>query len=126
MNKILKSLLFSVGVLLILSFLFSAIASLISLKGNVKIPEIIGMLVSFLIFFFVGIMFGYVNKKQGLSRGLLFCLVYILFVAIYYLFIFNGKTPGNVYLICSGRCILILLGSIIGVNKADKKAIKTN
>ena len=122
MNKILKGLLFSFVALIVLSLLFSVILASINFPSTSKIPEIVSLIVSFILFFLVGAIYGMINKKQGLGRGLLLCLVYVLIICIYYLFIDKSNISSLIYLKVAGRVLLLVIGSIIGVNIADKKA----
>ena len=121
MNKILKGFLFSFVALIALSLLFSVILASINFPSTSKIPEIVSLIVSFILFL-VGAIYGMINKKQGLGRGLLLCLVYVLIICIYYLFIDKSNISSLIYLKVAGRVLLLVIGSIIGVNIADKKA----
>ncbi len=121
MNKILKAFLISFLSLLLFSVLFSVILTAINYKSSSKIPEIISLIVSFLLFFIVGVIYGMINKKQGLGRGLLLCLAYVLIICIYYLFIDKGPQTSFLYLKVAGRVLLLIVGSILGVNLIDKK-----
>ena len=122
MNKILKGFLFSFVALIVLSLLFSVILASINFPSTSKIPEIVSLIVSFILFFLVGAIYGMINKKQGLGRGLLLCLVYVHINCIYYLFIDKSNISSLIYLKVAGRVLLLVIGSIIGVNIADKKA----
>lgn len=121
MNKILKAFLISFSVLMIGSLLFSIILASINYKSTSKIPEIISLIVSFILFFLVGAIYGMINKKQGLKRGLLLCLAYVLIICIYYLFIDKTNQTTFLYLKTAGRVLLLIAGSILGVNLIDKK-----
>ena len=122
MNKILKGFLFSFVALIVLSLLFSVILASINFPSTSKIPEIVSLIVSFILFFLVGAIYGMINKKQGMGRGLLLCRVYVLIICIYYLFIDKSNISSLIYLKVAGRVLLLVIGSIIGVNIADKKA----
>ena len=122
MNKILKGFLFSFVALIVFSLLFSVILASLNFSSTSEIPEIISLIVSFILFFLVGTIYGMINKKQGLGRGLLLCLVYVLIVSIYYLFIDKNTQSSFIYLKVIGRVLLLVGGSILGVNLADKKA----
>ncbi len=121
MNKILKGFLIAFVSLLGLSIVFSLILASINLKSSTKIPSLISLILSLVLFFLVGTIYGLINKKQGLSRSLLLCLVYVLIICIYYLFIDkNAQTPLT-YLKVAGRVLMLIIGSILGVNLAYKK-----
>ena len=96
MNKILKGFLFSFVALIVLSLLFSVILASINFPSTSKIPEIVSLIVSFILFFLVGAIYGMIIDKSNISS--------------------------LIYLKVAGRVLLLVIGSIIGVNIADKKA----
>ncbi len=121
MNKILKGFIFAFVVLLGLSITFSLILAAVTTKTSSKIPNIISLILSLILFFLIGGIYGLINKKQGLTRSLLLCLAYVLIVCIYYLFIDKSSQTPFTYLKVIGRVLMLIVGSIIGVNLSDKK-----
>lgn len=108
-------------ILLILGALFSFIISLLtSFKIiNVKTNDIILIILSLFLFFLLGFIFGIIEKKKGLLNGLLLCFLYIAITFSIKLFDKN-YTPSSLYIIFS-RSLLIIIGSVLGVNLVNRK-----
>lgn len=119
MSKILRATLISMLLLFVMSIGVSF--ALATLRQRTQLIEIVTLIISFILFFGCGLVYGLINKKQGLSRALLLSLVYILIISMYYLFINNNPQPSITYLKVIGRVLLLITGSIIGVNIIDKK-----
>ena len=73
---------------------------------------------SIIIFFVLGFMFSFMQKKKGLLNGLILIVLYLIIYFICKSFI-ETNTP--IYLTIS-RNLAILLGSVFGVNISSKNA----
>ena len=121
MKKVIINYLFSLMFLVVLSFLTSIVISLIAFNKDININKIIIIVISFLVFIGTGIFFGFLNKKQGLLRGIILALIYGLMVAIFYLFIDKINADNSTYIISIAKAFALIFGSIIGVNLRSKK-----
>lgn len=113
--------------LTILLFVILLIACSLTISGFVrkgfltmKGPFILTTFLSLFLFFIVGLIFGYKTKKRGLFNGLILSLFYVIFLVIYFS-ISKEKLTLSSSLISASRIILLITGSIIGVNLAQGK-----
>ena len=73
------------------------------------------MIVSFIVFFLFGLIYGKKSKTKGLVNGLVLALIYGLFLLVYYLL--EGKEwTTHTTIVNIARALLIVSGSVIGVN----------
>ena len=103
-------------IIFILSLVFSFIITLLSSFSliNIKTNDILIIIISMILFFLFGLIFGIKEKKRGLLNGLILVLLYLGFM-----FSFKLLNPTFTYssiYITLARCSLLILGSVIGVN----------
>ena len=115
MKKTLISTSISIIFLLVVSLLTSIAVSILQYNSGVKVNPYLIQFISIVVFLLAGLIFGLINKKQGLIGSLLFILVYLLVVII-----FNSIDKTNRYnlyfMFIIIKCISYMIGSILGVN----------
>lgn len=116
MKKIILSTVISIISLLVLALISSLVISLLQYNKSIKINEYIIQLISIFLFLISGMVFGLINKKQGLLGSIIFILVYIIFVLIFNVFIKSNNTMPLYFLFVMGKCLAYIIGSIISVN----------
>lgn len=122
MRKFVSKFSVSAFVFFICIIVSALIIALLSFKGLLvgNGAFITTTIVSLLIFFSLGFIFGYKMKKRGLINGLLLAMFYVLFLLLYYGLGDKTITLSS-GLIDSSRTILIIFGSVTGVNMAQKR-----
>ena len=90
---------------------------------SINVNDNLLLALSLALFFLLGLIFGLVEKKKGLLNGLLLTLIYLVIVYSYKL-IDKDFQFSSVYIIES-RCLLIVVGCIIGVNLGARR-LKSN
>ena len=110
MKKILFSTLFSIIFLVIISFICSTFLSIIQYNNSTKVNPYLVQFISIVIFLLSGMVFGLINKKQGLLGSITFILVYFIM-----LIIFKGFSNINIISIIL-KFISFTSGSILLVN----------
>lgn len=110
MKKFLLSILISFTCIILLSLLLSYIASSLQYNKSIIINKYLLVALSVLIFFIGGVIFGLINKKQGLLGSITFILVYFIM-----LIIFKGFSNINIISIIL-KFISFTSGSILLVN----------
>lgn len=90
---------------------------------SINVNDNLLLALSLALFFLLGLIFGLVEKKRGLLNGLLLTLIYLVIVYSYKL-IDKDFQFSSVYIIVS-RCLLIVVGCIIGVNLGARR-LKSN
>ena len=90
---------------------------------SINVNDNLLLALSLALFFLLGLIFGLVEKKKGLLNGLLLTLIYLVIVYSYKL-IDKDFQFSSVYIIVS-RCLLIVVGCIIGVNLGARR-LKSN
>lgn len=106
--------------IIILGVVFSLIVSLLSTLKVISIQVNDNLLLglSLGLFFMLGLIFGLIEKKKGLLNGLLLTMIYL--ILIYTLNLINKEYEiSSIYIILS-RCLLIVVGCILGVNIKSK------
>ncbi len=116
MKKFILALLISIISLLTFSIITSSIVAYLQYGKDIKINMYLLQAISIILFLISGLIFGLINKKQGLFGALAFILVYVIFV-----FIFNILSkPENIqtyyFLFIIGKCLFYSLGCVVGVN----------
>lgn len=120
MKKFIISVCSSIFTLIILSFGFSMILSIFHYKNGFVLNNIIIQLISILIFFISGLVFGLVNKKQGLIGSIVFVLVYLIFTLVFDLVTKSNNKENYYFLYVIGKCIAYSIGSVLSVNFKTK------
>ena len=115
MKKIIISLLISIMSLLLMTLLCSVFVSLLQYNKGIKINPYVIQIVSILFFLLSGMVYGFVNKKQGLIGAILFILVYLISLTIFN-FIDNSDSFKLYYFFIFDKCFAYTLGSIISIN----------
>lgn len=110
MKKFLLSILISFTCIILLSLLLSYIASSLQYNKSIVINKYLLVALSVLIFFIGGVIFGLINKKQGLLGSITFILVYFIM-----LIIIKGFSNINIISIIL-KFISFTSGSILLVN----------
>lgn len=102
--------------IIILGVVFSLIISLLSSLHliSIKLNDNLLLGLSLGLFFFLGLFYGLLEKKKGLFNGLLLSSIYLIIIYSFTL-INKDYQISSIYIIIS-RCLLITIGSIIGVN----------
>ena len=119
-----KKTFFNFSISLFSSIILGIVCSLILaiLKNNNSISSNVATFcinfLSIIIFFVLGFMFSFMQKKKGLLNGLILIVLYLIIYFICKSFI-ETNTP--IYLTIS-RNLAILLGSVFGVNISSKNA----
>lgn len=90
---------------------------------SINVNDNLLLALSLALFFLLGLIFGLIEKKRGLLNGLLLTLIYLVIVYSYKL-IDKDFQFSSVYIIVS-RCLLIVVGCIIGVNLGARR-LKSN
>lgn len=90
---------------------------------SINVNDNLLLALSLALFFLLGLIFGLVEKKKGLLNGLLLTLIYLVIVYSYKL-IDKDFQFSSVYIIVR-RCLLIVVGCIIGVNLGARR-LKSN
>ena len=116
MKKIILSLAISICSLLIMTLICSVIVSYLQYNKSIQINPYIIQVISIIFFLLSGMIFGFINKKQGLIGSMLFILVYLIFVLIFDVFNKTATLHKLYFLFIIGKCISYSAGSIIGVN----------
>lgn len=120
MKKLILSNTISIISLFLLSILFSLTLSLLNYYKGFVLNEIIIQCISIVLFMISGLIFGLINKKQGLLGSIVFILVYLLFVLIFDVIKQNHNIPSYYFIFIIGKCISYTLGCILGVNIKTK------
>lgn len=115
MKKIIFSLLISISSLLLMTLLCSILVSFLQYNKGIKINSYVIQIVSILFFLLSGMIFGFINKKQGLIGAILFILVYLITLIIFNL-IDNTSKFKLYYFFIFTKCFAYTLGCIISVN----------
>ena len=110
----------SIICLLLLSTIYSVIVSIVQYNNGVKVNPYITQIISIIIFFASGIVYGLINKKQGLLGSLMFILVYALFLIIFNIIDKNNNTISMHWLFVSIKCLTYCIGAILSVNFKTK------
>lgn len=111
--------------IIILGVIITLVVSLLSSLHVINIQTNDNLLLglSLLLFFLLGLIYGFVEKKKGLLNGLIIVLIYL--ALTYSLKLFNKEYEiSSIYIIMT-RCLLIIIGCIIGVNIRSKR-LNTN
>lgn len=116
MKKIIISTLVSIITLFVLSFLSSILVAFLQYGKGVKINPYLIQGISIVIFLISGMIFGLINKKQGLIGSIAFILVYLIFILIFDVFNKTHEVPKLYFLFIIGKCIAYSAGAIISVN----------
>ncbi len=90
---------------------------------SINVNDNLLLALSLALFFLLGLIFGLVEKKKGLFNGLLLTLIYLVIIYSYKL-IDKDFQFSSVYIVVS-RCLLIVVGCIIGVNIGSRR-LKSN
>ena len=115
MKKIIFSLLISICSLILMTILSSVLISFLQYNKGIKINPYVIQIISILFFMISGMIFGLINKKQGLIGSILFILVYLI-VLIIFNFIDNSSKLKLYYFFIFTKCFAYTLGCIISVN----------
>ena len=116
MKKLFISSFISIISLFILTLISSLIISLLKYNKSIDVPYYLVQFISIVLFLISGIIFGLINKKQGLLGSIVFILVYLIFVLIFDVFNKTATLHKLYFLFIIGKCISYSAGSIIGVN----------
>ena len=116
MKKLFISSFISIISLFILTLISSLIISLLKYNKSIDVPYYLVQFISIVLFLISGILFGLINKKQGLLGSIVFILVYLIFVLIFDVFNKTATLHKLYFLFIIGKCISYSAGSIIGVN----------
>lgn len=121
MKKYFANLSLSILFLFIATLIFSLILSILSYNNviTLELSQTITMVLSFIAFFIFGLLFGRKVQKKGLLNGLVLVLIYGLSLLVYYLLERKPWTL-NTTIINAARALLIVTGSVIGVNMKHK------
>ena len=115
MKKSIISTTISICFLILSSLIISTIVSILQYNNGIKVNPYLIQFISIVLFLLSGLIFGLINKKQGLIGSLLFILVYLLIIIISN--IFDNTTSYKLYfLFVIIKCISYMIGSILGVN----------
>ena len=115
MKKIIISTLISITFLVIASLICSIVVSYLQYFKSVKINNYVIQIISILFFILSGMIYGFINKKQGLLGSILFILVYI-FALIIFNFIDKNEKHNMYYFFVFSKCFAYMIGAIISVN----------
>ncbi len=114
---------FSISLLsaIILGFVMMVIVTLLSRNNiiNQQVNDNIVLVISFILFFAFGFFFAFKEKKRGFLNGLLLVLLYLI-LAYGYLRISNQEVTFSKTMTIVGRSLLLLSGSVLGVNLASR------
>lgn len=116
MKKIILSIFISIITLVLLSFISAVIISYLQYNKGVKINSYVIQALSILFFLFTGMIYGFINKKQGLLGSAIFILVYLIFILIFDVFTKSHEVTKFYSLFIMGKCIAYSAGAIISVN----------
>ena len=116
MKKIILSSLISILSLVVLSCIFALSLSLLHFHKGVKLNYYVIETISIILFLFAGMIFGLINKKQGLIGSIIFVLVYFIFTLIFDVFMKNHHVDSFYFLFIIGKCLAYIFGSILSVN----------
>lgn len=121
MKKYFTNISVSILLLFILSLVFALIFTLLSHNGviSTSLNETLIMITSFITFFLFGLLFGKKSQKKGLLNGIVLAGIYGLVLLMYYL-LENKTWDLNTTIINISRILLIVIGSVIGVNLNKK------
>ena len=86
---------------------------------NQQVNDNIVLVISFILFFAFGFFFAFKEKKRGFLNGLLLVLLYLI-LAYGYLRISNQEVTFSKTMTIVGRSLLLLSGSVLGVNLASR------
>lgn len=121
MLRTIKNLAISLLLTLVIAALSVLIITILADKNIIssKTNDYIIMGISCFLFFFFGFIFGKKQKKRGFLWGLFISSIYV-GIACIYRFGTNSMTPlcGTMLAI---RSVILILGAIIGTNRASKK-----
>lgn len=98
------------GVVLALTISILSSFQVISLKLNDNLL----LALSLVLFLLLGFVYGMIEKKRGLLNGLLLSIIYL--IIVYALKLINKDFEFSSIYIVMTRCLLIIVGCIIGVN----------
>lgn len=116
MKKIFLSNIISIISLLVLTFIASLLISIFQYYDILKVNPYVMIIISLLIFLISGMIYGFINKKQGLLGSIVFILVYFIFILIFDV-ILKTKHQSNLYfLFVILKCLTYMIGSILSVN----------
>lgn len=106
--------------IIILGVVVSLIISLLSALQliSIKLNDNLLIGLSLGLFFLLGLLFGLLEKKKGLLNGLLISFIYLIVIYSFSL-VSKDYHISSIYIVIS-RCLLIIIGSIIGVNIKKK------
>lgn len=116
MKKIIFSTLISIATLLVLSIITSITFSLLQYYKAIKINPYLLQVISLALFLISGMIFGLINKKQGMLGSIIFILVYVIFVLIFDVFTKSHETVNLYFLFVIGKCLAYMIGAILSVN----------
>ena len=115
MKKIILSLAISICSLLIMTLICSVIVSYLQYNKSIQINPYIIQVISIIFFLLSGMIFGFLNKKQGLIGSMLFILVYLIVLVIFNLIDKDNKHI-MYYFFIAIKCLSYTIGSLISVN----------
>lgn len=115
MKRFFISLLISICSLILMTLVCSILVSFLQYNKGIKINPYLIQIISILFFLLSGMIFGLINKKQGLIGSLLFILVYLISLIIFNL-IDNSTKFKLYYFFIFTKCFAYTLGCIISVN----------
>ncbi len=120
MNKLFNYLKF-ISVFLIIELMLTFITSLLNIIGlNSGITSIILLIANIIIFFVLNFINARKLKKKGLIEGLLLSIIFILFMLIIKIILFNNKLYISTLIYYIILLFTGILGSLIGVNKKSE------
>lgn len=116
---------FSISLLsvIILGFLLILVITLLSNASiiNHDMNDNIILVISFVLFFAFGFIFAFKEKKRGLLNGLLLVILYLI-IAYSFLSLRKEEIDLSKNLIIVGRSLLLLSGSVLGVNLSSRRS----
>ncbi len=116
MKKIILSSLLSMITLVLLSLISAIVVSYLQYNQGMKINMYVIQAISILFFLLSGMVYGFINKKQGLLGSFVFILVYLIFILIFDVFTKSHEVPKLYFLFILGKCVAYSMGAIISVN----------
>ena len=116
MKKIIISTLISIITLLVLTLITSLVVSVLQFNNGIKISPYLIEIISLVLFMISGLVFGLINKKQGLLGSILFILVYLVFVLIFDVILKTHDTYKLYFLFVIGKCVSYCIGAVLSVN----------
>jgi len=114
MKTTLKSYSFTLIFILLTTFIFSLLLTILKQNDliNINTSNIITNILSISLFFIASLILGMKQKSKGLINGIILAILYVCMCLI------GGITFNKISVIIKfiGKILLILLGTIIGVN----------